>query len=115
MLNSLLLMLIPCLIIGIVSFINAKNSMNELGETIVKNSVTSTLQLIDGYNQKVESGELSLEEAQEKVKEVTIGQKNDKGLRPITNKTDLGESGYIFFLEKDGIMIGHPNIEDKQS
>lgn len=115
MLNSLLLMLIPCLIIGIVSFINAKNSMNELGETIVKNSVTSTLQLIDGYNQKVASGEISLEEAQEKVKEVTIGQKNDKGLRPITNKTDLGESGYIFFLEKDGMMIGHPNIEDKQS
>lgn len=115
MLNSLLLMLIPCLIIGIVSFINAKNSMNELGETIVKNSVTSTLQLIDGYNQKVASGEMSLEEAQEKVKEVTIGQKNDKGLRPITNKTDLGESGYIFFLEKDGMMIGHPNIEDKQS
>lgn len=115
MINSLLLVLVPCIIIGLVSYISSKNSMNELGETVVKNSVTSTLQLIEGYSLKVANNDMTLEDAQEKVREVTIGPKDGKGIRTITNKTDLGESGYIFFLEKDGMMVGHPNIENQDS
>lgn len=115
MLNSLLLLLVPCFIIGLVSFYSAKNSMNELGETIVKNSVISTLQLIDSYNEQVENGDMTMEEAKERVRSVTIGVKKADGQRAITNKTDLGESGYIFFVEKNGLMVGHPNIESSQT
>lgn len=50
---SFLLFLVPSLIIGIVSYYQAKNSMDELGETIIKNSVESSLQLIESVNQEL--------------------------------------------------------------
>ncbi|MGG0657317.1 methyl-accepting chemotaxis protein [Rummeliibacillus pycnus] len=115
MLTCLLLMIIPCFIIGISSFFNAKQSMDELGKTIVKNSVLATLQQIDSLNKEVKNGTISLEDAQEEVKEQILGKKNSDGKREISNKVDLGESGYLFILQKDGNMLAHPNIENKQS
>ena len=115
MMTCLLLMMIPCFIIGITCYFNAKQSMDGLGKTIVKNSVLATLQQIDSLNAEVEKGNLSLEDAQEELKEQIIGKKDSNGKRKISNKVDLGESGYLFILQKDGYMIAHPNIEDTQS
>ncbi|HWI49032.1 MAG TPA: cache domain-containing protein, partial [Rummeliibacillus sp.] len=105
MMTCLLLMMIPCFIIGITCYFNAKQSMDGLGKTIVKNSVLATLQQIDSLNAEVEKGNLSLEDAQEELKEQIIGKKDSNGKRKISNKVDLGESGYLFILQKDGYMI----------
>ncbi len=115
MITCLILMMIPCSIIGITCYFNAKQSMDGLGKTIIKNSVLATIQQIDSLNKEVKKGNLSLEDAQEELKEQILGPKNSKGKREISNKIDLGESGYLFILQKDGYMLAHPNIEDTQS
>lgn len=108
---SFLLFLVPSLIIGIVSYYQAKNSMDELGETIIKNSVESSLQLIESVNQEVENGTLTLEEAQEQVKSTLIGEMGADGTRKIAYPGDLGENGYIYILGHDGTLLGHPTRE----
>ncbi|MFP3917650.1 methyl-accepting chemotaxis protein [Lysinibacillus telephonicus] len=108
---SFLLFLVPSLTIGIISYFQAKNSMDELGETIIKNSVESSLQLIESVNQKVENGTLTLEEAQEQVKTTLIGEMRADGTRKIAYPGDLGENGYIYILGHDGTLLGHPTRE----
>lgn len=108
---SLLLFIIPTVIIGTVSYFEAKNSMDVLGETIIKNSVESALQLIESTNHEVENGTLTLEEAQEQVKAALIGEANSEGKRTLTYPGDLGENGYIYILGHDGTLLGHPTRE----
>lgn len=53
--------------------------MDELGQTVIKNSVESSLQLIAITNERVEAGEISLQQAQEQVFATLIGEKNSEG------------------------------------
>lgn len=108
---SFLLFLIPSFIIGTTSYIQAKSGMDTLGETIIQNSVESSLQLIEATNRQVESGELTLEQAQENVLTALIGQKDSEGKRALTNPSNLGENGYIYILGHDGTLLGHPTRE----
>ncbi|RUL53609.1 MULTISPECIES: methyl-accepting chemotaxis protein [Lysinibacillus] len=108
---SFLLVLVPSLIIGAVSYFEAKNSMDDLGEQVIKNSVESALQLIESTNHEVENGTLELEEAQEQVKAALIGEMNAEGKRELSYPGDLGENGYIYILGHDGTLLGHPTRE----
>ncbi|MGN7477839.1 methyl-accepting chemotaxis protein [Solibacillus silvestris] len=108
---SFLLFLIPSAIIGAASYFQAKSGMDELGETIIKNSVESSLQLIAATNERVKAGEISLEQAQEEVLTALIGQKDSDGKRALSNPSDLGENGYIYILGHDGTLLGHPTRE----
>lgn len=110
---SLILLIVPSVIIGAISYTNAKNGMDGLGETILKNSVESTLTLIDTLNQQVDAGELTLEEAQEIVKERILGPKKEDGTRDINYTGDLGENGYLYIVDEKGIILAHPTIEGK--
>ncbi len=105
------LLLVPSIIIGAVSFYKAQDSLDELGETVIKNSVESALQLIEKVNQEVENGTLTLEEAQEQVKTSLIGQMKSDGKREISYPGDLGENGYIYILGHEGTLLGHPTRE----
>lgn len=108
---SFMLFLIPSLIIGTASYFQAKSGMDQLGETIIKNSVESSLQIIEATNERVKSGELSLEQAQEAVKTILIGEMDSEGKRALTNPSNLGENGYIYILGHDGTLLGHPTRE----
>ncbi|MEK4427354.1 methyl-accepting chemotaxis protein [Solibacillus sp. FSL K6-1523] len=108
---SFLLFMIPSVIIGSSSYLQAKDGMDNLGETIIKNSVESSLQLIEATNKRVEAGELSVEEAQEVVLATLIGEKSADGKRVLSNPSNLGENGYIYILGHDGILLGHPSRE----
>ncbi|MFY0518756.1 cache domain-containing protein, partial [Lysinibacillus sp. UGB7] len=92
---SLSLLLIPSLIIGVSSYYSAKEHLDDLGEKMLKNNVEMALQLIDSMNYAVQTGEISLEEAQEKVKQNLIGDLQSDGSRAITTNVDLGEDGYF--------------------
>lgn len=110
---SLALLIVPSIIIGVVSYKGAKSSMDGLGETVLQNSVESTLTLIDTLNQQVKKGELTLEEAQEIVKERILGPKKADGTRAINYTGDLGENGYLYVLNEKGVVLAHPSIEGK--
>ncbi len=71
---SFLLFLLPSSIIGFISYMQAKDSLEELGETVIKNSVESALQLISQTQMAVESGAITLQEAREQVKTALIGE-----------------------------------------
>ncbi|MDM5250643.1 methyl-accepting chemotaxis protein [Lysinibacillus sp. G4S2] len=108
---SLALLIIPSLIIGLVSYSKAKNGMENIGEQVIKNSVESTLQLIELANESVEKGDIPLEVAQERVREAILGPKDSDGKRPINYPGDLGEYGYIYVLDDKGTLTTHPTRE----
>lgn len=112
---SVLILIIPLAILGAFSYTKSANSLDELGETNLKNSVEMTIEMIDALNDEVENGDLSLEEAQEQVKIAVLGEKESDGTRPINKHIDLGENGYIFILGDDGEQIAHPKLEGDNS
>ncbi len=112
---SLSLLLIPSLIIGVSSYYSAKEHLDDLGEKMLKNNVEMALQLIDSMNYAVQTGEISLEEAQEKVKQNLIGDLQSDGSRAITTNVDLGEDGYFAIYGSDGQRIAHPFSEGKNA
>ena len=108
---SFLLFMIPSLVVGFVSYFQAKDGMDELGETVIKNSVETAIQLIDATNAQVESGNLTLQEAQERIKTTLIGPMNAEGKRKISYPGDLGENGYLYIMDAEGVLLGHPSRE----
>lgn len=111
---SFLLLTIPLVILGLLSYQKTTSSLNKLGEKNLKNSVEMTIELIDALNKEVEKGTLSLEEAQEQVKVAILGEKNADGKRPINKNFDLGENGYLYIIDQKGTLIAHPVVEGRQ-
>lgn len=108
---SILLLIVPMIVIGMTSYQKSSTSLEKLGKTNLQNSVEFTLATIDAYNAEVEKGNIPLESAQEKVKEIILGEKNGDGVRPINSSIDLGENGYMIVYSQDGTRIAHPSKE----
>lgn len=110
---SLLLLVVPSVIVGFVSYQFTKNSLDEQGQTGLKNHVNATLEMINVLDKQVKDGKMSLEEAQESVKEAILGQKKPDGTRPINKNIDVGKHGYMFVLDDKGVELAHPKLEGK--
>lgn len=108
----LILLIVPLVVIGLISYNSAKTSLNQLAATGLQNDVHMALQLIDSLNEEVNKGNLSLEDAQEKVRVSLLGEKQD-GKRPINKQIDIGENGYFFVIDKEGLLLAHPSLEGK--
>ncbi|MDI7741196.1 methyl-accepting chemotaxis protein [Lysinibacillus fusiformis] len=116
---SILLLTIPLIVLGIFSYQKSSSSLGELGQTNLKNSVEHTIELMHVLNEQVENGDLSLEDAKEKVKISLLGEMQQDHTRPINKSFDLGENGYVFISDSKGNMVAHPtsegtNLWDKQ-
>lgn len=107
----LLLLIIPSLVIGIISYNLDKKTMQIGGEQLIKNNVHFIAETIRLYQDRVDAGDMTLEEAQENIKQLILGKKDAEGKRPINKNILLGENGYAFILDQNGILIAHPNIE----
>lgn len=107
----LLLLVIPSVVIGVISYNLDKKTMQTDGENLIKNNVYFISETIKMYNEKVEEGEISLEEAQESVKKLILGERDESGKRPINKKIELGKNGYAFIMDQQGILLAHPTIE----
>lgn len=107
------LLAVPSLLIGITGYFNAKSELDEAGKINLKNNVQYTLALIEVMDEQVKKGNISLEEAQEKVKETILGKKREDGTRPISKHFDLGKNGYIFILDEKANEVAHPLLEGK--
>lgn len=108
---SILLLTIPLIVLGIFSYQKSASSLDNTGEQILKNSVEHTIEIIGVLNESVENGDISLEEAQEKVKVTILGDLSSDGTRPINPNINLGKNGYMFVLDSEGLEIAHPTLE----
>ena len=108
---SILLLTIPLIVLGVFSYEKSSSSLDELGQTNLKNSVEQTLEMMEVLNQQVEEGKLSLEDAQEKVKIAILGEMGEDNKRPINKNIDLGENGYMFITDREGTFVAHPSKE----
>lgn len=117
---QLLLLLIPVLAMGTISYGTSKSETTALIEKDLQHSVSMAVQMAVLLHQSVEEGLMTLEEAQEKMKEMILGPLQQDGTRPINREIDLGENGYFFVLDQEGNLLAHPllegdNIWDRQS
>ncbi len=111
MITSLLLLIIPLVLMGYITYQQSESSLNELGETNLRNSVVLTNEMINALNVEVEKGNISLEEAQEQVKASILGERATDGTRPINTDIDLGENGYAYITDEEGLLVAHPRLE----
>jgi len=112
---SLILLIIPMFVIGLMSYNQSASSLDGLGEQNLKNSVEMTLEIMEVLQGEVERGNIPLERSQESVKEIILGEKNADGTRPIKEDIDLGENGYIFIADINGNLLAHPTIEGENT
>lgn len=105
------MLFIASIVIGISSYMVARNALIEKGKTILQNGVKSALILIEDMNKKVENDSISLEEAQENIKLYLLGPLNEDGTRQNKTPVDFGEHGYYIIYSQTGVEIMHPTLE----
>ena len=108
-----MLLLIPVIALGLISYKVAKNELEDSGKVLLKNSVEMTLMVISENQKLVDEGKLTLDEAKERTREYMLGKKQADGTRTINKKISLGESGYLLAYTKDGVEAAHPTLEGK--
>lgn len=107
------LLILSSIVIGVPSFMIAQNGLDQKGQSILMNSVEMALLLIETKNSEVESGLKTLEEAQEEVKVLLLGEKQDDGTRLNNHNFYLGENGYFLIYDQAGNEVMHPTLEGK--
>ncbi|WP_411681792.1 methyl-accepting chemotaxis protein [Clostridium thailandense] len=108
---SSLLLIVPILILGLISYNVSKQHLADNGKILLKNSVEMTLQQIDANQKLVDAGKLTLDAAQENVREYMLGKKKSDGTRPINKNINLGANGYMLAYTQDGHEAVHPSLE----
>ncbi|HLS20081.1 MAG TPA: methyl-accepting chemotaxis protein [Bacillota bacterium] len=103
--------LIPSLFIGIFEYYQASNSLNELGKQNIREKMDIAYLALEAFQENVEFGGITLEDAQEQAKELFIGQSLESGEREFTSAYRFGEDGYMFIVDDTGFVHAHPNLE----
>lgn len=110
---SLIILIVPSLVVGVVSYNEARSQLNNLSDASLKNDVVLVNSAIALLNKQVQAGNMSLSYAQEQIKEMILGPKKSNGQRPINKSYNLGKNGYFFILNKKGVEVAHPSLEGK--
>lgn len=105
---SLTLLILPIGILGAVIYQISVKETNQLIESKLSSSVNLAVALIENLENSVQSGQLTEVEAQEQVRTLLLGNKNEDGTRPINQSIDLGPNGY-FILDNKGNCLLIPN------
>lgn len=104
----LFILLVPTIFIGISTYESSKNKLDDAGKTALKDNVKLFIGIIKLMDEQVKAGHLTLEEAQEKVRQEILGEKNSENKRPIKKEYTVGETGYIWAVNKDAISVMNP-------
>ncbi|WP_026963077.1 methyl-accepting chemotaxis protein [Alicyclobacillus herbarius] len=109
---SLVFLIIPSLILGLVSYYVARSQLNTQSEIALKNYVQLVNSTIKILNTQVQEGHMSKAQAQEDVKRMILGPKGSNGLRPINPNYNIGNNrGFFFILDKKGNSLASPTSE----
>ncbi|MBW7456317.1 methyl-accepting chemotaxis protein, partial [Paenibacillus sepulcri] len=116
---SLLLLLTPVLVLGIISYQVSFKEADLLIKKNLSNSVHMAIEMTEALSQQVKQGGMTQEEAEENMKQLLLGPK-EGDTRPINANIDMGENGYFFVLNENGDLLAHPllegqNIAEKQT
>lgn len=106
-----ILVLGPMLTLGFMTNLLAQKELTRLTEDSLKNDVYFTVHIMEAINKRVESNELSIEEALEEINSIILGPKGADGSRPLPDDIRIGESGYVFLLDSKANVLGHPTLE----
>ncbi|WP_029421389.1 methyl-accepting chemotaxis protein [Alicyclobacillus macrosporangiidus] len=112
---SLALLVIPSLVLGLVSYTVTQNQLEAAGKEQLRQTVQHVLALIDEANGQVTSGQMTLEAAQEKVKQEVLGPKDAKGHRPINPRFAIGKNGYVIAINDHALSLMNPTVEGKDN
>ncbi|WP_162309261.1 methyl-accepting chemotaxis protein [Cohnella abietis] len=104
-------MVVPILVLGGVTYIQITKETTTLLENGLKNSVEMAGEVLTSLNNSVRNGSMTLEEAQESLRVILLGDKQKDGQRTINKAIDLGENGYFFILDEKGTLLAHPKLE----
>ena len=106
-----IVIILPLLVVGTVSYFVAKNELDTIGQLGLQNGTYAILDLIEELDDQVQNGALTLEEAQEKARVQIVGAKHADGTRSIDNPAKYGENFYFYVVKEDGVLDAHPNSE----
>ncbi|RAW15093.1 methyl-accepting chemotaxis protein [Paenibacillus taichungensis] len=107
----LAILIVPTIVIGFTSYTVSKNEMNESGKAALENSVNMVIGMISLLNEQVESGDLTLEQAQEKLRAELLGEKNADNKRPVKSEYTVGKTGYPWAVDKVAHSVMNPSNE----
>lgn len=85
--------------------------MNESGKAALEHSVKMVIGMITLLNEQVENGELTLEQAQEKLRIELLGEKDADNNRPVKIEYTVGETGYPWAVGTDAVSVMNPSNE----
>jgi methyl-accepting chemotaxis protein len=109
----LLILAIPGLVIGTVGYNISKNQLDQQGQSQLKHNVHLAIAMIDLINKQVKTGNISLQDAQEMVRQEILGPKGPDNKRSINKNLSIGDTGYIFANNSSGVMVMNPSGEGK--
>jgi methyl-accepting chemotaxis protein len=107
----LAILIVPTIVIGFTSYTVSKNEMNESGKAALENSVRMVIGMINLLDEQVENGNLTLVQAQEKLRVELLGEKSADNKRPVKSEYTVGETGYPWAVGKDAHSVMNPSNE----
>ncbi|MEK5256573.1 cache domain-containing protein [Paenibacillus sp. FSL F4-0125] len=98
-----------------VSYEVAKRQVLDVGGEMFTNTLKDAVGFMDAMNQRVEDGDMKLEDAQDIVRTYLLGPKDHNGLRDISkSKMSTNDYMYIWAIQPNGTMAMHPfNFEGR--
>ncbi|WAH37162.1 methyl-accepting chemotaxis protein [Alicyclobacillus dauci] len=111
---ALLMLVIPSVIIGIISYNVAHNQLTTSSKIAMQNDVRLVNNTIKILNSEVQAGHISLADAQEQVKRMVLGPVQANGMRPVNPSYDIGNHhGFFYILDTKGNSLASPTSEGK--
>lgn len=115
-----IILIVPTTILGISTYVSSKKQLNEAGQDQLKRSTEMVLGMISLLNQEVQAKNMTLEEAQEKLRVELYGEKGADNTRTLKEEYTFGKEGYIYASDDEATLVMHPftegqNIYDSKS
>lgn len=115
MLAFLLLMIIPTVVVGVLSYNVSTTETDKLIRNNLQNTVKIANQTIITFHEAVMNGDMSLDQAQAQLKSMLLGFQLPDGTRPGNRNIDLGENGSFFILDQDGVVVASMGSNEGQN
>ncbi|KOO47224.1 methyl-accepting chemotaxis protein [Viridibacillus arvi] len=106
-----LLLIIPTIIIGISTYSTSKKELTASGKEELQQSTNMVIAMIALLNQEVEAGNLTLEEAQEKLRVELYGKKDADNIRPIKEEHTIRGNGFVYAVDENAVNVMDPRNE----